>query len=355
MTQKEFREKKAAIVASMANLEGDALREKEQELKNLREEFADETAMMQRSSVEQKSEKTLVSQVREAMSGNNKTFSVNAGVEMRENEIVKNAHTTETEMQGLLEPLYANSILSQVGARFFTGLPQGDIQIPIMGKGSVGWAGEVSAASAAGETFTHVTLVPKRLTAYVDISKAFILADTVGAEQAIKRDLVNAIKDKLEATVFGYGALSSTAPAGMFNGNNLSDANSFAKVCGIEATLEEANVQNIKYVLSPKAKADLRAMAKSSKNTQLVLEGGAVDGVPAICSSNVIDASGSTKGAYIVGDWSNLAVGVWGNIEITVDEYSQAVNGCVRLVVNCYCDAKVLRSGAFAYGDTRHA
>jgi len=292
---------------------------------------------------------SLVKQIREALGSNNKT------IRLREGEIVASAHTTGKEMKGLLEPLYTDSILSKIGVRMYKDLPQGDVVVPVLNRGNVGWAGEVAAAGAAGETFTSVTLQPKRLTAFVDISKKFIVQDGIGAEEAIKRDLVNAIKDKLEATVFGYGAVSTTAPAGLFNGATLATAKTFVEVCAIEAGLEEKGVKNLTYVLSPKAKADLRAMAKSSKNTQLVLEGGAIDGVPAYMSANVIDAASSTKGAYIVGDFSNLAVGAWGDIEITVDEYSQAVNGCVRLVVNAYFDVKACRANAFAYGDTRHA
>ena len=95
-------------------------------------------------------------------------------------------------------------------------------------------------------------------------------------------------------------------------------------------------------------KADLRAMPKSSKNTQLVMEGGQIDGTPAICTSNV-----KTAGSFVYGDFSNLAVASWGNIDITVDEYTQAINGCVRLVINAYFDAEVLRPEAFVFGKTR--
>ena len=35
------------------------------------------------------------------------------------------------------------------------------------------------------------------------------------------------------------------------------------------------------------------------------------------------------------------------------DEYTQAINGCVRLVINAYFDAEVLRPEAFVFGKTR--
>lgn len=262
----------------------------------------------------------------------------------------------ETEFKGLLEPLYAQSALAKLGVRFYPGLPQGNIHVPIMGKGTVGWATEMGNSSDGAQTFTSVELTPKRLTAYVDISKQLLNQDTIGVEEAVRRDIVKAISDKLEATIFGKAAGSATQPKGMFWDASLStpavrtleDGTDFAKVCGIEAGVEAANYTNVKYLLSPNAKADLRAMAKSSKNTQLVYEGGEIDGTPAITTSNV-----GINGAYIYGDFSNLLVASWGNIEITVDEYTQATKGCVRLVVNAYFDAKVAREDAFAYARTR--
>ena len=50
----------------------------------------------------------------------------------------------ETEFKGLLEPLYAQSALAKLGVRFYPGLPQGNIHVPIMGKSSCNWAGEMT-------------------------------------------------------------------------------------------------------------------------------------------------------------------------------------------------------------------
>lgn len=295
-------------------------------------------------------QKTLVAQLREALKTENRTITVQGYTPSGQSK-VDGVHDDiiETEIQGILEPLYANSVLSKLGVRWYKGMPQGDIQVPVMGKGTVGWAGEIAAASASQNTFTNIKLSPKRLTAYVDISKQLILQDNAGAEEAIRRDLVNAVADKLEETIFGSAAGTTDKPAGMFNGKTPTDASDFAKICALEATVEDANVTGeMKYLLSTGAKADLRAMAKSTKNTQLVMEGGAVDGTPVITTSNV-----KTAGTFIYGNWANLAVASWGDVEITVDPYTQAANGCIRLVVNAFFDAKVLRSVAFAFGKTR--
>lgn len=291
---------------------------------------------------------SIVKEIRTAMKNGTKQFKINANTEKRAAS-VSGGIPVEDEFQGILEPLYANSVLSQLGVKWYKGMPMGNVVVPVMGKGNVGWSDELAAASSSDNAINTITLQPKRLTAYVDISKMLIAQDTYGVEEAIRRDIVNALNDKLEATILGDAVKSDTQPAGIFNGVTLEDGSTFAKICENEAKVEENNVYgDMKYLLSTGAKADLRAMAKSTKNTQLVYEGGEVDGVPAITTSNV-----KTAGAYVYGDFSNLAVGSWGNIDVTVDEYSQAINGCVRLVINAYFDAKVLRPEAFVFGKTR--
>jgi len=353
--EKEFNENKEEIKELKSQLE-----ELKEKLSAYDEELPKEDAEERKTN---NSNKTLnnmkkenisiVKEIRSAMENGTKAFRINADTEKRSGEITVAAEgedVVEKEIQGILEPLYANSVLAKLGVKFYTGMPMGDVAVPVMGKGNIGWADEIAAAGAHTNTFTSIVLQPKRLTAYVDISKKLLAQDTIGVENAIRRDIVNALNDKLEATIFGKEAGSTTKPAGIFNGKTLADATSFAKVCAIEAGVENANVYgDMKYLLSTGAKADLRAMAKSSKNTQLVYEGGEVDGVPAFTTSNVVDA-----GSYVYGDFSNLAVASWGDIDITVDEYTQAVNGCVRLVVNAYFDAKVLRPEGFAFGNTRY-
>ena len=254
----------------------------------------------------------------------------------------------ETEIQGILEPLYANSVLANLGVRWYSGLPKGDVQIPIMGKGSCGWAGEIEAASASGNTFTTKKLSPRRLTAYIDISKQLLAQDTSGVEAAIKRDIVNALNDKLEATIFGSDAGDETKPAGIFYNVSASETNvdTFAQLCAFEASLDDANVNGQKkYLMGNTAKATFRSMIKGTNNTGMVLENGQIDGTPMLNTSNV-----STK-KFVYGDFNYLALGSWSDVEIVIDNYTQAINGCVRLIINAYFDAKVLRPEAFKFGN----
>lgn len=249
-----------------------------------------------------------------------------------------------TDLFDILKPLRAKNVLSQAGAKFMSGLV-GNVQVPVMTKSNVTWEGETAAAKDGAGTFSHVTLSPKRLTAFVDISKQMIAQDSVDVESAIREDLVNAINSKLEETVLGATAGSATQPAGIFYTIKPTAVADFAALVTKESDVEDANViGECKYILSNKAKAALRSMAKGTKSTQLVYENGAVDGTVALNTSNVAGKN------YVYGDFSNLAIGSWGGVDLTVDPYTKAADGMIRIVVNMYVDAQVLRSAAFATG-----
>ena len=271
-------------------------------------------------------------------------------VESRAAVTVTDEHDDVIEVQfaDLLTPLRAKNVLVAAGAKYMSGLI-GDVQVPIMGAGNVTWEGEVASAKEAGYTFTSKKLQPKRLTAYVDISKQFLVQDSIGAEQAIRADIVAAINSKLESTILGSAQGSTTTPAGIFYGQTPKKITTFKDICDLEASIEDANViGECKYVMSNKAKAALRNMPKSSKSTQLVMENGEVDGTPVLNTSNVE----AQNIAY--GDWNNLAIGQWGSIDLVVDPYTLAKDGQVRIVINAFFDAVTLRPEAFAFGTTQN-
>lgn len=247
-----------------------------------------------------------------------------------------------TDLFDVIEPLRANSVLAQAGAKFVTGLTN-NVQYPVLSAGNVGWEDEIAEASAFGSTFSKVELKPKRLSAFVDISKKMLVQDSVGVENAIRRDIINAIAEKLQATILGSEEGSDVKPAGLFAGTPVT-VTDFKGLLDLEASVEDANVYgNGCYIVSNKAKAGLRNMAKSAKTSALVMENGTIDGTPVYNSSAV-----AGKGiAY--GDFSNLIIGQWGGIELSmVEDAALAAKGLVRIVVNAFFDAKVLRKGAIA-------
>ena len=284
---------------------------------------------------------SLVKELRNAME---------TGKSVNLNEIAKTAYTVtdeavdvaETDIYDILEPLRAKNVLVAAGAKFITNL-QGNVQVPVMSATQVGWKGEIAAADDGSGAFTNVTLTPKRLTGKFPVSLELLAQDTLGVENMIRQDIVNAINEKLEATILGAGAGDLNTPAGLFHGyadtNVIAD---FGDIADLEAKVEEKNVYgNCKYIVSPKAKAKLRSTIKGTAGVGMIMENGAIDGTEALATSNV------PTGKMLYGDFSNLVIGQWDSVILDVVRDTESLaNGCVTIVCNAYFDAKVAREGA---------
>lgn len=157
----------------------------------------------------------------------------------------------------------------------------------------------------------------------------------------LKKDIVNAISNKLEATVLGSGAGSTNQPKGLLNGVVAgSTAVTYKGIVAMETALEGANVKGNKcFIVSPSAKGDLKTTAKTGET--YLMEGNEVNGYKVLCTSAV-----PAKG-IIFGNFEDYVIAQWGGIDLTVDPYTQAANGKVRLVINAYFDAKPRRVDSF--------
>ena len=252
------------------------------------------------------------------------------------------AENIATEKLDILEPLRANMVMSQAGATYLTGLV-GNISIPAYTGSNVSWAGETAAAANGAGDWSEIKLQPHRLTAYVDVSREFLIQSSNDAEAMLRRDIIAALGNKLEATILGADAGTDEKPAGLFNGvTAMTTALKFGDIVDAEAELDAANVSGAyTYILSPKAKAALRTLSKDAGSGRFVLEDGEIEGSKALVSSNV-----AAKG-MVVGDFTDYVIAQWGAIDLVVDNYSVATEGKVRLVVNAYFDAKPRRATSF--------
>ena len=226
----------------------------------------------------------------------------------------------------LVTALKANLVLLEAGANFMGGLT-GNVGIPTYTGTNVGWADEVAEAEDGAGAIAEIMLKPKRLTAFVDISKQFLAQESIDAEKVLTEDIAKAISAKLEQTIFGSEAGSDIKPAGLFNGVVAAEFDGLE----VDAILDEKNVQNKTYILSPSAKKAFRAEMINA--TTPMYDNKEVDGYPTFVTSNVV-ADG-----FVAGDFSDLVIAQWGGLDITVDPYTQANKGKVRLVVNAYFDA----------------
>lgn len=232
------------------------------------------------------------------------------------------------------------SVLNKIGATWF-GNAVGNISIPKYSGSQVSWAdSENSDAQDGAGTFSEVTLSPKRLTAYITISRQFLAQSPEDAEGILISDLADAIAEKLDETVFGCESGSTSTPAGllyegndyMVTGGTIADM-SFNDVLNLEELVEEKNGTNFIFVTDPKVKYALRGTQLAS-GLQFVWENGEIDGRKAVVSNSVCE------GGLICFDPRDLAVATWDNdMFITVDPYTLAGKNQIKITVNYLVDA----------------
>lgn len=249
----------------------------------------------------------------------------------------------ETEKLNILEPLKNKLVFTELGANYLTGLV-GNISIPSYSGSTAGWAGEIESAQDGAGTFDTVEYAPKRITAYIDISKQFINQDAVGAEALLRRDIVDAIAQVLEATILGENDATTKKPAGIFYGANKVVV-SYDTLIDMEETLETANVPgDYKFVVSPAIKAAMKKTTEGGTKSdfRFLYQNGEANGYKVI-------STGNSKGIALA-NWSDLLVCQFGALDLTVDQFTQATKGCIRLVVNAYFDAKFRRAESVVTG-----
>lgn len=241
-------------------------------------------------------------------------------------------------------PLRANNCLVDAGMKVYSGLV-GDVSVPIYSKGNVAWAGETAAATDGNGSFTSVALSPKRITGKFPISLQFLAQTTPDVEAVIREDIALAVWEKIETTLLGSAAGTSTQPAGFAYGLAENAVSNYSYLTALEADIEEKNYKNINFIVSPKAKAAFKSMIRGTNATGMVFEGGEVDGYPTGMTSNL------SYSYFLAGDFSQAVCGLWDEVRIDVCADSNTLaNGTVEIIVNAFADGKLVRPDALVLG-----
>jgi HK97 family phage major capsid protein len=230
------------------------------------------------------------------------------------------------------------SVLNRIGATWFSNAV-GDIRIPKYNGSNVFWADSENADAADGASaFTETVLSPKRLSAYITISRQFLAQSPEDAESILINDLSSAIAEKIDMTVFGTGTGSTSEPAGLFSGDFVETGSdltavTFQDVLGLEEAVEEKNGTQFMFIADPKVKYALRGTQLAS-GLQFVWQNGEIDGRQAVVSNSVAD------GGLLCLDPRDLACATWNNgMTIIVDPYTLAGKNQIKVTVNYLFDS----------------
>jgi HK97 family phage major capsid protein len=257
-----------------------------------------------------------------------------------------------------IDVLRNSSSVMQAGARMLAGL-SGDVAIPKKATAaSAAWiATEGGAATESEMTTTSISLVPRQLAAFTDITRQLRQQSSLDAEALVRDDLAQSLALAIDlAALQGSGA--SGQPTGIKNTSGINTVDfgtspilvpSYAKVVDMETAVAEDNalVGNLAYILPAAMFGGLKTTEKATNTAQFVVEpGGTINGYRAIVSNQC------TAGDMFFGNFSDLLVGMWGaGVDITVDPYSLSTTGSVRIVAFQTIDVAVRNAVSFCLGN----
>lgn len=275
------------------------------------------------------------------------------------------AEFVSTAEGSLIDALYPQTRLFQLGANALTGL-NSDLMIPkFNGGASAQWIGEnpSSGVTASTPTTDKILLKPKTLMAKVYITRQQLAtAGNKDVEALVRSDIMRQFAASIDAAAFN-GSSDGDAPIGLWNTAGV-NTQSLATVdaknlrAGFDKIIAaNANFANLSLVTSVEGAAVLKDTLKNSVAGATTLwdgEGvtGKVLGTYDGYVSNLIakdKGTGSNEHVAIAGDFSQFIFAQFGDamsIELVSDE-NLASKGLVCLVAIMMCDFGVRHPQSF--------
>jgi HK97 family phage major capsid protein/HK97 family phage prohead protease len=247
----------------------------------------------------------------------------------------------------------ASSVM-QAGARMLTGL-SGNVAIPTKATASAGgWISTEGGASSESEpTFGTISLTPKTVGAFTDMTRQMILQSSLDIEALVRDDLTQALAIAIDKGGL-EGTASSGQPRGILNTSGVNTVTAFAaavptfaEMVSLETAVavDNALMGNLAYITDAATAGGLKTRSKDTGSGMFVLENGEANGYPVIVSNQ------ATAGNVYFGNFSDLLIGMFGGLDITVDPYSSSNTGTVRIVALQSVDVGVRHAVSFAYGN----
>jgi hypothetical protein len=229
-----------------------------------------------------------------------------------------------------------------------------DTVVPVTGGSTVGWNTEVGAAADGGQNFTKVTLTPKRLTGYADLSNVILAQNGQSAEAAVLADLGRNMAKQIDAAMFGTASVTN-APAAIAATTGVLTFTESTTAGGAGACLDMLTAiqtvaashgleGNLGFVNDWTLYKALKGGAQISNITPMMV-GDILAGYPAHFSFAPAQTATSADGLF--GDFSKVFFAQFGPSNILVDPYSAALTNEVRLVMNNHFDWGVSQGKAF--------
>lgn len=274
-----------------------------------------------------------------------------------------------TEKIGFFDALYNATVLAELGVQTLTGLSANTDLKGLSTGATTAWGGETTAITPSDLTTAARELRPNTLSSAMDISRTLATQTNNSIDQYLINSMMKSMRVALEAAVINGDGTNK--PLGILGTDNIQSvamgtnggAITYAKVLELAEKVKTAgaNAANLKWLTNFKVERGLKQTPIESSTGAMILAymqyfggvQGMVDGSPIYFTQNV--PSDLTKGtaedvcsALICGDFSNVVVGQYGGMELSIDSTSAAVVRAQKVAITMtqLVDSVVLQPAA---------
>tara|TARA_R110002020_G_scaffold154529_9_gene334433 strand:- start:2348 stop:3589 length:1242 start_codon:yes stop_codon:yes gene_type:complete len=267
-----------------------------------------------------------------------------------------NSAIAPVAIEAYADALRADTLFDKVGINNLGNLAANTV-VPITGAITAAWAAENAAGADQSADFGKVTLTPKRVNAFSNISRVLLAQNGPAAEAAVMRELGRAVGTQIDAALFASSDVTSALPsiagtAGVLTFTESTTAGGAGFIADCKTAEQElADDHGLAGNLAYVCNYNLLSAAKSGAQVASVSpffsqEGdqGFINGQKVYFTSATAKSAG-TSGDCLFGSFDRVYFASFGPLDIIVDPYSEATTNAVRLVLNHHYDA-ALASGA---------
>ena len=271
--------------------------------------------------------------------------------------------TVTTTQQSILGRVFARSAALHLGVDM-PSVGVGDADYPVLTTGVTPAMRAFGAAQdAEAGTFTVTTIAPTRLTARY-VLRVEDLARFAGMEEALRRDLRDALSDAMDLQVLaGDGTAPNvagfvgTAPALTAPDDPAaSDELSFPKVIQAGLSVIDGkyahNLSESRLLVSPSAYIAAGTAFQSSGNSDVAASDYMIarsGGFRASANLPADDAHISKAVAFATGGAGSAIAPVWEGVQLIRDQYTAAASGEVSITALALWGFKLLRTAPYSY------
>lgn len=263
-------------------------------------------------------------------------------------ELVPTDHRADLYIPALV----ASSVVRGLGARVLSGLT-GNVTIPReTDSPAVGWTSENAPLSSDGADFDALTLSPKHAGALSEWSRSMLLQASPDVEALLRQMLARNLALAIDRAAIRGGG--SNEPVGVLATSGILTVTSPASIFeGIAEAIAKADIANVgaarRAILTTPEIRRTASLARDVVNRPVGL-GTVFHGEPVQFSNQVPKTlGGGAEHGLIYGDWSELLIGVWSEIDILVNPFESMAysKGNVSIRAMATVDVAVRHKAAF--------